>query len=271
MRAYQPYAKDAPDAAFTPAEPTRYLGEGRKLDLVLQFREPSGEVDGWLEFVRKTVRDQGARIATLQICEEPNADLPVLDGSTPNVLQALVRGVTAAKEEARSCGHDVAVGFNAVPAFDAGSTFWRELGALADDRFHEALDYVGLDFFPDVFRPVAAGQLPDAVRAVLRQFRDVSLPQAGIGTSVPVRVCENGWPTGPDRSEERQAEVVEDVVRTVAALRDELAVSGYSFFDLRDADSAGTGLFDRFGLLRDDCTPKPAFETYRRLIQELTV
>ena len=30
-------------------------------------------------------------------------------------------------------------------------------------------------------------------------------------------------------------------------------------------------IFDQFGLLRDDYTPKTAFETYRRLIAELGV
>ncbi|MFI9326749.1 hypothetical protein ACIGZJ_04295 [Kitasatospora sp. NPDC052868] len=272
VRAYRPYpAGDGPDTRATPADPVRYLGEGRRLDLVLTFREPGDELDGWLDFVRAAVRTDGPHLATLQLCEEPNLDLPALDGSMPNVRRALVQGVIAAKEEARACGHDIAVGFNAVPTFDPADTFWPDLGALADDRFHRSLDYVGLDFFPDVFHPQPADRLPGAVAAVVTAFRDTSLPKAGIGREVPIRICENGWPTGPDRTEQRQAEVVETVIRAVAGLREELNLTGYSFFDLRDADSAGTGLFDRFGLLRDDYTPKPAFDTYRRLIGELTV
>ncbi|MFF2042066.1 hypothetical protein ACFVVX_16690 [Kitasatospora sp. NPDC058170] len=272
VRAYRPYPAGAgPDTRATPADPVRHLGEGRRLDLVLTFREPGDALDGWLDFVRATVRTDGPHLATLQLCEEPNVDLPVLDGSMPNVRQALVQGVIAAKEEARARGHDIAVGFNAVPVFDPADTFWPDLGALADDRFHRSLDYVGLDFFPDVFHRQPADLLPGAVAAVVTDFRDTSLPKAGIGREVPIRICENGWPTGPDRTEQRQAEVVETVIRTVAGLREELNITGYSFFDLRDADSAGTGLFDRFGLLRDDYTPKPAFDTYRRLIRELTV
>lgn len=254
----------------TPAEPERYAVEGRRLDLVLQFREPSGSLDGWLDFVRRTVRAEGHRIALLQICEEPNVDLPALDGSTPNIRQALVQGVIAAKEEALACGHDLAVGFNAALNFDPADTFWPELGALADERFHRALDYVGLDFFPDVFRPVPPERLAEVVAAVLAGFRRDSLAKAGIGPSVPVRICEHGWPTGPDRSERRQAEVVEEVVRTVAGLAAELTIESYAFFSLRDADSAGSGAFDRFGLLRDDYTRKPAFDVYRRLVEELT-
>ncbi|MQS12038.1 hypothetical protein F7Q99_06945 [Streptomyces kaniharaensis] len=268
VRAYRSH----PSGAHSPECPEQYAADGRKLDLVLQFRNPAGQLDGWTEFVRRTVRAEGHRLAVLQICEEPNLDLPPVDGSIPNVLQALVDGVIAAKEEALACGYDdLAVGFNAVPSFDPADTFWTDLGRLADERFHRALDYVGLDFFPDVFRPVPPAQLADAVRAVLTGFRRAALTAAGIGPGVPIRICENGWPTGPGRDEARQAEVVEEVVRTVAGLADELAVTGYAFFALRDADSAGPGLFHHFGLLRDDYSRKPAFDVYRRLIGELTV
>ncbi|MGW0139641.1 hypothetical protein [Streptomyces calvus] len=269
VRAYRSFAATAVPLPPAPADPAAYLRRGRTLDLVLQFREPSGALDGWPEFVREAVRAGGPDLASVQICEEPNADLPVLDGSTPNVLTALVEGVVAAKQEARALGSDLEVGFNAVPTFDPADTFWSDLGALADDRFRQSLDYVGLDFFPDVFRPVAAGQLADAVTAVLTAFRRDDLPRAGIPGSVPIRVCENGWPTGPGRSEQRQSAVLETVVRTVDALAADLNIDGYSFFSLRDADSGAEGLFHGFGLLRDDYTPKAAFDTYRRLIEEL--
>ncbi|MCL6299446.1 hypothetical protein [Streptomyces kronopolitis] len=269
VRAYRSFAASVPSEPPTPADPARYLQRGRKLDLVLQFREPSGELEGWLEFVREAVRTGGPHLASVQICEEPNADLPAVDGSTPNVLNALVEGVVAAKQEARALGLDLAVGFNAVPTFDPADTFWSELGSLADDRFLRSLDYVGLDFFPDVFRPLAAGQLADAVTAVLTAFRRTDLERAGIPGSVAIRICENGWPTGPGRDEQRQAAVLETVVRTVAARSADLNIDGYAFFALRDADSAAEGLFHHFGLLRDDYTPKPAFDTYRRLIDEL--
>lgn len=269
VRAYRSYADGA---HRTPERPEQYATDGRRLDLVLQFGVRSGDSAGWADFVRRTVREEGHRLAVLQICEEPNLDLPVLDGSIPNVGRALVEGVIAAKEEALARGYrHLAVGFNAVPSFDPADTFWPELGRLADERFHRALDYVGLDFFPDVFRPVPQGLLVDAVRGVLTGFRNDALPRAGIGPAVPLRICENGWPTGPGRSEGRQAEVVEQVVRTVAGLAGELGIRSYSFFSLRDADSAGPGPFRHFGLLRDDYTRKPAFDVYRDLVTELTV
>ncbi|MET7609601.1 hypothetical protein ABZX97_00660 [Streptomyces seoulensis] len=269
VRAYRSFAATVPPPPPTPAHPERYLGRGRRLDLVLQFREPTGSLDGWTEFVREAVRAYGPRLASVQICEEPNVRLPALDGSVPGVLDALVRGVVAAKREARVLGHPVAVGFNAVPVFDPADTFWSDLAAPADDEFRASLDYVGVDFFPDVFRPLPADKLAGAVTAVLRSFRDTHLPTAGIPADVPLRVCENGWPTGPGRPEDRQAATLDTVVRTVAALADELRVDAHAFFSLRDADSNGPGLFHHFGLLRDDYTPKPAFAAYRDLIAQL--
>ncbi|MGW1158673.1 hypothetical protein ACWD48_10690 [Streptomyces sp. NPDC002519] len=270
VRAYRSFAATVTSQEPpTPADPQAYLRPGRTLDLVLQFREPSGELGGWLDFVREAVRTGGPHLASVQICEEPNARLPVLDGSTPNVLNALVQGVIAAKREARALGYGPAVGFNAVPTFDPADTFWSELGNLADSCFRESLDYVGLDFFPDVFRPIPAEQLAEAVTAVLTAFRRTDLPRAGIPDTVAMRICENGWPTGPGRTEQRQAATLETVVRTVAGLSRELNIDAYSFFALRDADSTADGLFHHFGLLRDDYTPKPAFESYRQLIDEL--
>ncbi|MFF2195810.1 hypothetical protein [Streptomyces sp. NPDC058157] len=269
VRAYRSFATTVTPNPPTPADPYAHVRRGRTLDLVLQFREPTGSLDGWTGFVREAVRDGGPGLASVQICEEPNLDLPPVDGSVPNVLEALVQGVVAAKDEARSLGRRVAVGFNAVPSFDPADTFWADLGALAGPRFRESLDYVGLDFFPDVFRPVAPDGLAEAVTAVLTSYRRTSLPKAGIPDTVAVRVCENGWPTGPGRTVERQAAVLETVIRTTAALADELNIDGYSLFALRDADSGAEGIFPHFGLLYDDYTPKPAFAAYRRLIAEL--
>ncbi|MFD7642117.1 hypothetical protein ACFV4P_15815 [Kitasatospora sp. NPDC059795] len=270
VRVYRSFASTVTAPGQTPDGWEAYLGRpGRKVDLVLQFREPTGSRDGWERYVRGQVRALGARLGSVQICEEPNADLPVLDGSIPGVREALVAGVVAAKEEVRTLGLSAEVGFNAVPSFGPAAPFWDALGALADARFLDALDYVGLDFFPDVFTPVPAERLADGVAWVLHGFRHTDLPKAGIPATVPIRICENGWPTGPGRSEQAQARTLETVVRTVAGQAAALNLDGYTLFALRDADSRGDTLFHGFGLLRDDHTRKAAFETYRRLIAEL--
>ncbi|NUP47607.1 MAG: hypothetical protein HOW97_09900 [Catenulispora sp.] len=268
VRAYLPF-RPPPGTGErpAPAEPENLLGNGRRLELVLGYRDPAGDLDGWLAFVREAVRAHGDRTGLLQICEEPNADLPCLDGRTPGVRRALVHGVVAAADQARALGLDLAVGFNAVPAIGPDVSFWQDLAAIAAAEapgFHDALDYVGFDFFPDVFRPIPPAELTRAVEAVLTDFRTRVLPAAGIGADTPIRIAENGWSTGGGRSEQRQAEVVEAVLTTVLGLSERLAITGYSHFCLRDADTAASSLYYGFGLLRDDYTPKPAFAVYRR-------
>jgi hypothetical protein len=138
------------------------------------------------------------------------------------------------------------------------------------EQFAAAVDYAGIDIYPDVFGPrISPDELPAAVEWLLRTFRERDLATAGIAPSVPIRICENGWPTGPDRPEEQQAIVLERIVRTVHALRADLNITHWELFTLRDADSSKNDLFHRFGVLRDDYSPKLAFHTLRRLISEL--
>jgi len=92
---------------------------------------------------------------------------------------------------------------------------------------------------------------------------------AGIGSTTPLRVCENGWPTGPDRSEARQADVLEAVLRAVHARSDELNVTHWELFTLRDADSSNHDLFHNFGVLHHDYSRKPEFDRLVGLFKEL--
>jgi hypothetical protein len=89
--------------------------------------------------------------------------------------------------------------------------------------------------------------------------------------TVPIHITENGWPTGEGRTPERQAGVVETIVRAVHAHRTAFNVTHYQLFALRDGNSANPDLFHQFGIMGDDYAPKPAFETYRELIAELGV
>lgn len=257
-----PHPTSAPEAA------ARYAVRGRRLDLVAQYRSAAGDVDGYCAFLRELVEQYGDVAGTLQVTEEPNVTSnPVLDGYYPKVSEAIVRGVSAAKAHARDRGHTgLRVGFNTTPLFGPAASFVSDLTRLGGDGFLADLDYIGLDFFPDVFRPVPAADLAQAVEGLLRHHRDAVLAPAGLGR-LPLHITEHGWPTGPGRAEGRQAEVVRVVVETVASLAEELGLSGCTHFALRDADSANPGLFHRFGLTADDYTPKPAFETFRTLVE----
>lgn len=79
----------------------------------------------------------------------------------------------------------------------------------------------------------------------------------------------NQW-LNPDRPEACQARVLETIIRAVDDLRAELGVTHWELFTLRDADSAKDDLLHRFGIMRDDYTPKPAYYALRDVIAELT-
>jgi hypothetical protein len=273
VRGYAHYVGRQTLLLETPSDMAQYAVDGRQLDLVLCYRTPDGDLDDWAELVRATVRRYGPALTKLQITEEPNNPDAATggDGSFPNVQRAIVAGVLAAKAAARERGLSLQVGFNATPSLT--TDFWTQLAAVSDAAFVAALDYVGFDFFPDVFRPLPraadGGPMPleAAVAGVLTNFRRVCLAAAHIPAAVPIHITEHGWPTDPQRSYQRQAEVLETVVRTIDAHRAALNITHYELFNLRDAESASSAF--QFGLLRDDYTPKPAFERYRRLIAEL--
>jgi hypothetical protein len=268
----------------TPCAPPNYIQYAvsgiRPLELVLQFRSSSGDVPGYLDFVQTKLKAYHRDLYSVQITEEANfVDGPnVIDGPYPNVRRALIEGVIVAKQTLSALGAShVKVGFNSTPTFGPAVEFWSNLKDLGSERFSDCLDYVGLDFFPGVFRPVAPtgkpGDLTSSAVAVLGTLRRVWMPAAGITEHVPIHITENGWPTGKDRPEERQAETLEAMIRTVHGLSVELNIERYTLFDLRDVDhtsaAGGDNLFHFFGITAADYRPKQAFGTFRRLVQEL--
>ncbi len=275
VRGYAWYVGTSMLTNLTPQNLEAYVSDRRKLDLVLCYRDPQGDLKGWLESIRATIRRYGPYLAVLQIAEEPNNPDAAFggDGSFPHIHEAIIRGVLAAKEEAQRHGYTVQIGFNATLSFDPNDTFWPRIATLVTPSFLNALDYVGLDFFPDVFRRLAPdgerGDLRSSVEAVLKHFREVNLKTGNIPPSIPIHIGENGWPTGADRSYERQAITLETIVNAIYQHRIVFNVTHYEYHALRDADSTKTELFYQFGLMRDDYTPKPAFEVYRRLIADL--
>jgi hypothetical protein len=242
-------------------------------DLVLAYRNPGADIQGWTDFVVQVVSRYGAAIAAIQITGEANlTGIPDAgDGSYPGAAEALVHGVTAAAAAKRQGALNVPVGFAVVPERDpAAGSFWPAVAALGGARLPASLDYAGIDIYPDVFGGrIEQASLAPTVGEMLRTLRREALPLAGVPDSTPIRVCENGWPTGPDRPEHRQAEVLDTVLRAVHARRHEFNVTHWELFALRDADSTRDDPFHRFGIVRDDYTPKPAFDRLRQTIAEL--
>ena len=71
------------------------------------------------------------------------------------------------------------------------------------------------------------------------------------------------------RPEDRQVDAMRVMVGAVHDFRGTFNVTDYRWFDLRDHNTASANFQHHYGLLRDDYSPKPAFEVYRRLVGAL--
>ncbi|WP_042458952.1 hypothetical protein [Neobacillus dielmonensis] len=278
-RTYLIYTKEWETKMLANAD--RYLESNLLGDLTIgcgdwtQNQEPDIELEHWIDFIKKILNKYGSHLASLQITNEPN--LSFMEGSKPYIIQALVEGVIAAKKEAQLLHLPVKIGFGSVPESPASVPhFWDNLAKAVDSTFIESVDFVGHNFYVDVFenKPLEITEVTSSVERTLRGLRE-NLSIVGIPTSVPIRVTENGWPTGKnpvaniERSYERQSIVMETIIRTIYRLRMDFNITHYELFGLRDADSSKEDLFHQYGIMRDDYSPKPAYHTFKVLIEEL--
>jgi hypothetical protein len=281
LHLYESYTQPS-DVAAVPAwlasDIAAYTAGGLQVELVLAYRPAAaaGDVGGFVRFVRARVRQLGpnANVTSLQVTNEANVTgAPnAADGAYPGATQALVRGVIAAKDEIRRGGfRQLAVGFNwAYQTGPAEGAFFNALHAEGGRAFARAVDWVGLDAYPGTWGPaLTGGDLAAAARAAttgaLRTLREDLLPVAGLQKAA-LHLSESGYPTGLGRTAAMQQTVMRAVVETVAASRRTYHITGYRWFDLRDADSASPSFESQYGLMRDDYSPKPAFFTYAELV-----
>ena len=248
------------------------------LEVTVQVRyhpapEQNGDIAAWLDYVRRVVRAFGPNrhVTALQITNEVNLDVSpnTSDGAYLNAVEALARGIPAAKREARRLGYDqLTTGFNYAWRFGPGDAdFWREVAAAGGERLHRATDWIGLDAYPGTFVPSTVANPGDALLEAVAQLRECYMPLAGFGPRVPIRVDELGYPTGPGRSDEAQAAALTGFMRALDRYRGTYGIEEAFWFGLRDNNSAGPNFQSYFGLLRDDYSRKPAFALYQRLIR----
>jgi hypothetical protein len=111
----------------------------------------------------------------------------------------------------------------------------------------------------------------DATIEALALVRGCYMPRAGLGGNVGMWITEEGFATNLNRSLQRQVTDLTTTVEKVFEYSGTLNVSDFRYFNLRDNNSDGGDLFDAVGLLFDEYTPKPAFATYRELIERFGV
>jgi hypothetical protein len=273
-----------------------FTAHGYLVDLALTYRSQN-DVGGFVAFVHRIVDTiaPNQRVIDLQVTNEVNFSISpsTSDGAYGGAKDALIQGVIAAAEQARldHAAH-VRVGFNWFYRTDPVSEqlFWSYLGEHGGKRFDSAVNWVGLDaypgtFFPPVFLPggllTTLTGAPIPLTNTLTTFldtagminafsslRDCFMPEAGLGPNVAIHVSENGWPTGPLRSEADQATNLAAFVKAAIDYAGVYHVTQYNWFDLRDSDSTGLDFEQHYGLLQDDYVPKPAFGFYRSLIAQ---
>jgi hypothetical protein len=260
----------------------RFARRGYRIELQVRYHprpDQEGDLGAWRRHVREVVRRFGRirAVEALQITNEVNLTFSPdsSDGAYRRAPAALVKGVVAAKREVRrrGLGRRLKIGFNWFWRLtDADERrFWGALRRTGGRSFARAVDWIGLDAYPGTVYPVnlSRGAEADAIVSALRSLRCLAR-WTGIARRVPIKVEENGWPTVPPaRPYDRQAEMLERMVRAVHRHRGTFGVTDYRWFNLRDADTASPAPFQRFGLLDSSYARKPAFAVYRRLVREL--
>jgi hypothetical protein len=262
----------------------RYRREGFAVESQIRYHpapEQEGDMAAWEGFVRQATAALVANPAVVALTITNEVNLPISantsDGAYDGALDAIVRGIVAAQDVLDQTGRvDVALGFSYAYRYfpDQDVAFWRGIGERATPEFYAALDYVGVQLYPGLFWPPAFGPGETAGSATLDALtlvRACYMPLAGLGSEVPIWITENGYATNLNRRLERQVADLESTVEDTYAYSGTLNVTDYRYFNLRDNDSDGGDLFDAVGLLFDDYAEKPAFSTYRDLIERFGI
>jgi hypothetical protein len=260
----------------------RFTSRGYLVELQLRYHpdeRQEGHIRRWTRFVRRVVRRFGAneRVVAIQVTNEVNLTFSPdsSDGAFDRARGALVRGVIAAAHAVRRQGYgQLEVGFNWFYRTDPANerSFWESIRDRGGQRFVRAVDWIGLDAYPDTFFPPVEppGEERDGMVNAMSTLRCLARVP-GIPRSTPMKVEENGWPTPPGRPYGRQAGFLRNAVDAVHDFRGTYNVTDYRWFNLRDADTDDPRLAQHYGLIESDYDRKPAFGAYERLVEQRSV
>lgn len=256
------------DAQALDTEVNRYSQAGYFVTLTVKYSPPSGhngDAAGYAKFVRSVAQRYGSnpmlyRFVVGNEINVANGNPDASDGPFKNVQQATVQGVLAASQQLVSMRSNTQVGISlAVQSRNSDAQFTANLAKLGGPKFVSAVKFLGLNVYPGIW-PVGTGNAYQDMSTYLADARGI-LMYAGFGSNVTIDVLENGFPT---LDEGLEATKVDAFVHAVCANAGSLGISGYSWFDLWDANSASTNIYDHYGLLHSDMSLKPAYGAYQQ-------
>jgi hypothetical protein len=245
-----------------------YTGAGYSVTLTIKYSPPSGHVGdtaGFAAFVQSVVNRYGtnARVNQFVIGNEinvVNGNPGSSDGPIAGVRDATIQGVIVAHQELARIHSNAQVGTDlAVLERNTDAQFMQSLAQQGGSSFISAISFLGLNVYPGLW-PVGSGDAYGDMATYLANAR-YTLSSAGFGQGVKINVLENGYPT---LDENQQSTKLDGFVRAVCDNASSLGISGYSWFDLWDANTASTSIYGHYGLLRSDMTQKPAFSRYQQ-------
>jgi hypothetical protein len=254
-----------------------YTNQGFDVEVAINYR-PVGDRAGrnisrFIGFIKRLVDRVSSdhRVGWIQIGNEgnltPHSYALSADGSFSGAQRAIVEGVEAAKAEAtRDHDSQLQVGINWVDIGVFDATFWLSLRRIGGVKFARSLDWVGFDYYPFFYYPFFLPNGTNTLVEDLDLLRECYLPIVERGSATPIQIVETGYPTGPGRTFSMQVNAMKEIVTTALEYRQTFHVTSLIWFDLRDADTDGSTLADHYGLLRDNYSPKPAFNFYKQLI-----
>jgi hypothetical protein len=259
-----------------------YARHGFKVEVQVRYhptKTENGDIHAWTQWVRHVTNVLGKdhALVALTITNEVNFTVSpnTSDGTYKRAKDALIRGIEAASRALHRRGwtHRIKLGFTFAYRFNPQSdaalfTYLKEHGG---PRFRRALGFVGLDDYPGTVYPPALSPgttAGDELASAAATMRTCYLPLGGIPRSTPLWITENGFGSNsPQHSELAQARQLRSMVQAAVKYAGSYHVTDYRWFNLRDNNSQGSGLFDQDGLLRDDYSRKPSYAAFESLIR----
>ena len=201
-------------------------------------------------FVTKTLRDS---VRQFEVWNEWNSGFGSKPAAKNGSAADYARMLAPAAAAIRAANPDAEVIAGATAGVDLG--WFREFIAAGGLEHVDAVSVHSYTLFRYRVNPEGAILSLDRLHALLKS--------AEPARDIPVYVTEMGWPTNQGRHGVSEREAANYLVRFMLLARSRPWIAGVWWYDLIDDGPSQTDAQHRFGLVRTNLTPKPAFEAAR--------